>query len=351
MQDEIAGGRFREDLFYRLNVVPVRLPPLRERREDIPELVSHFLARFAAERRMPALGISEEAMAALQAHDWPGNVRQLRNIIERTHHPGAGRPRLVHRGRPASAGDPRQSERDGRRHRRPWRSWAARLREARESFEREYLKIQIRRFSGNISRTASFIGMERSALAPEAQGPRASGTRGKGRSRRRAMAARSLSLQDHFLNSVRRAKLPVTIFLVKGVKLQGVITWFDAFSLLLRREGASQLVYKHSISTIMPARAAAGLRGHNAGSGRGKSGPAGPVPRRRGRASSERMTLFLVNGVMLQGAVTGFDQFSLRARARRADPARLQACDLDAAAGASARPRAEQDGDAEEDQS
>ena len=67
------------------------------------------------------------------------------------------------------------------------------------------------------------------------------------------MAARSLSLQDHFLNSVRRAKLPVTIFLVKGVKLQGVITWFDSFSILLRREGASQLVYKHSISTIMPA--------------------------------------------------------------------------------------------------
>ena len=84
LQDEIAAGRFREDLFYRLNVVPVRLPPLRERREDIPELVSHFLARFAAERRMPAPGISEEAMAALQAHDWPGNVRQLRNIIERT---------------------------------------------------------------------------------------------------------------------------------------------------------------------------------------------------------------------------------------------------------------------------
>ena len=78
LQDEIAAGRFREDLFYRLNVVPVRLPPLRERREDIPELVSHFLARFAAERRMPALRISEEAMAALQAHEWPGNVRQLR---------------------------------------------------------------------------------------------------------------------------------------------------------------------------------------------------------------------------------------------------------------------------------
>ncbi len=74
------------------------------------------------------------------------------------------------------------------------------------------------------------------------------------------MAARSLSLQDHFLNSLRRAKLPVTIFLVKGVKLQGVITWFDTFSLLLRRDGTSQLVYKHSISTIMPERAAAGLR-------------------------------------------------------------------------------------------
>src|SRR5215208_8501255 len=67
------------------------------------------------------------------------------------------------------------------------------------------------------------------------------------------MSARPLSLQDHFLNSIRRGKLPVTIFLVKGVKLQGVVTWFDAFSLLLRREGASQLVYKHSISTIMPA--------------------------------------------------------------------------------------------------
>src|ERR687890_801234 len=84
LQEEIAEGRFREDLFYRLNVVPVKLPPLRERREDIPELVSHFLARFAAERRMSPPRISEEAMAALQAHDWPGNVRQLKNIIERT---------------------------------------------------------------------------------------------------------------------------------------------------------------------------------------------------------------------------------------------------------------------------
>src|SRR5205807_2322003 len=84
LQDEIGAGRFREDLFYRLNVVPVKLPSLRERREDIPELVSHFFARFAAERRALAPRTSEEAIAALQAHDWPGIVRQLRNIIERT---------------------------------------------------------------------------------------------------------------------------------------------------------------------------------------------------------------------------------------------------------------------------
>ncbi len=163
LQEEIAAGRFREDLFYRLNVVPVRIPSLRERREDIPELVDHFLARFAAERRIQTPELSKEAMAALQAHDWPGNVRQLRNIIERTlimtpgdrvgcievdllpsevldaqGSVGLGGPSLAVMGSP--------------------------LREARESFEREYLKIQIRRFSGNISRTASFIGMERSAL-------------------------------------------------------------------------------------------------------------------------------------------------------------------------------------------
>jgi host factor-I protein len=123
------------------------------------------------------------------------------------------------------------------------------------------------------------------------------------------MAARSLSLQDHFLNSVRRAKLPVTIFLVKGVKLQGVITWFDAFSLLLRREGASQLVYKHSISTIMPAEPPADFVATQPST----DGKAGLQDLFLAAASrdSERMTLFLINGVMLQGSVTGFDQFSL----------------------------------------
>jgi two-component system nitrogen regulation response regulator NtrX len=163
LQEEIAAGRFREDLYYRLNVVPVKLPPLRERREDIPELVSHFLARFAAERRMPAPDISEEAMAALQAHDWPGNVRQLRNIIERTLILAPGDrascievdllpPEILDNQGPMTGANAGMT------------IMGSPLREARESFEREYLKIQIRRFSGNISRTASFIGMERSAL-------------------------------------------------------------------------------------------------------------------------------------------------------------------------------------------
>ena len=122
--------------------------------------------------------------------------------------------------------------------------------------------------------------------------------------------ARSLSLQDHFLNSVRRAKLPVTIFLVKGVKLQGVVTWFDPFSLLLRREGTSQLVYKHSISTVMPPEPPPDFVATTV-----SPDPAKATLQDQFLAAAtrekERMTLFLVNGVMLQGAVTGFDQFSL----------------------------------------
>jgi host factor-I protein len=124
------------------------------------------------------------------------------------------------------------------------------------------------------------------------------------------MAARSLSLQDHFLNGVRRAKLPVTIFLVKGVKLQGVVTWFDTFSLMLRREGASQLVYKHSISTIMPAGPLPDFAPPAAGTGGGKAALQDVFLAAAAR-QQERMTLFLVNGVMLQGTVLGFDQFSL----------------------------------------
>jgi two-component system nitrogen regulation response regulator NtrX len=163
LAEEIAAGRFREDLYYRLNVVPVRIPPLRERREDIPDLVNHFLTRFAAERRIAPPRIAEEAVAALQAHDWPGNVRQLRNIIERTLILAPGDrvecieidllpPEIVEGQGPSSINSASIA------------IMGSPLREARESFEREYLKIQIRRFSGNISRTASFIGMERSAL-------------------------------------------------------------------------------------------------------------------------------------------------------------------------------------------
>ena len=121
------------------------------------------------------------------------------------------------------------------------------------------------------------------------------------------MAIRPLSLQDHFLNSVRRAKLPVTIFLAKGVKLQGVITGFDAFSLLLRRDGSSQLVYKHAVFTIVPGSTPPDLTPtRDAGRGQLQDKFLEAAAR-----EGARMTLFLVNGVMLQGSVTGFDQFSL----------------------------------------
>jgi len=161
LEKEIAERRFREDLFYRLNVVPVELPALSERREDIPALVDFFFARYANEQGLPPPVISEEAMAALQAYDWPGNVRQLRNIVERTvimtPRENFGRieagmlpPELLNGGFQNESGVSAMM--------------SAPLREARENFEREYLKVQIRRFSGNISKTAAFIGMERSAL-------------------------------------------------------------------------------------------------------------------------------------------------------------------------------------------
>ncbi|WP_448585713.1 nitrogen assimilation response regulator NtrX [Thermaurantiacus sp.] len=160
---EIAAGRFREDLFYRLNVVPVRLPPIAERREDIPVLAEYFLARLAAERRIRPPRLTDDAIAALQAYSWPGNVRQLRNVIERTLILAPVQatdtidlsmlpPEITAEPQKLVPGEAARS------------IMGATLREAREAFEREYLKVQIRRFSGNISRTANFIGMERSAL-------------------------------------------------------------------------------------------------------------------------------------------------------------------------------------------
>ncbi|EIZ80339.1 two component, sigma-54 specific, transcriptional regulator, Fis family [Novosphingobium sp. Rr 2-17] len=161
LEKEIAERRFREDLFYRLNVVPVSIPALRERRDDIPALVDHFFARYANEQGVPPPTVGNEAMTALQAYEWPGNVRQLRNVVERTvimtPREKLGRieadmlPPEIFSNR--GGGEPGAAV-----------MMSAPLREARESFEREYLRVQIRRFSGNISKTASFIGMERSAL-------------------------------------------------------------------------------------------------------------------------------------------------------------------------------------------
>jgi two-component system nitrogen regulation response regulator NtrX len=158
---EIESRKFREDLYYRLNVVPLVIPPLAERRDDIPSLVEHYLARFAAERRVPPPDVATDAMAALQAGEWPGNVRQLRNVIERTMilAPGDRIGRIELDMLPAETTGGGGAETVGQ-----GAIMGAPLREARESFEREYLRVQIRRFSGNISRTATFIGMERSAL-------------------------------------------------------------------------------------------------------------------------------------------------------------------------------------------
>jgi two-component system nitrogen regulation response regulator NtrX len=160
---EIAAGRFREDLYHRLNVVPITVPALADRREDIPVLAEHFMDRIASATGLSVRKIGEDAMAALQAHDWPGNVRQLRNNIERLLILASGDkdgaitadmlPSEVARTTPqVGEGEAGQN------------IMALPLREARESFERQYLMAQIRRFGGNISRTAAFIGMERSAL-------------------------------------------------------------------------------------------------------------------------------------------------------------------------------------------
>ncbi|MCB2072622.1 MAG: sigma-54-dependent Fis family transcriptional regulator [Novosphingobium sp.] len=161
LEKEIAERRFREDLFYRLNVVPVAVPALSERREDIPVLIDHFFTRYSSEQGVPAPRISPEAMAALQAYDWPGNVRQLRNVVERTVIM-APRDRLdtieVDMLPPEILSERMQGDSNMSA------MMGVPLREARENFEREYLKVQIRRFSGNISKTAAFIGMERSAL-------------------------------------------------------------------------------------------------------------------------------------------------------------------------------------------
>src|ERR1700742_3810413 len=162
LRAETEAGRFREDLYHRLNVVPVRIPSLAERRDDIPVLVDHFMKRLSAAGGLPVRVIGDDAMAVLQTHGWPGNVRQLRNIVERllilasddvTEAVSAD---LLPTDLGAGGGWNAAKNGD--------LVISLPLREAREIFERDYLMAQINRFGGNISRTAAFIGMERSAL-------------------------------------------------------------------------------------------------------------------------------------------------------------------------------------------
>ena len=163
LDTEMQGGRFRQDLFHRLSVVPVWVPGLAERREDVPELVKFFVQQIAAATGLATRRIGDDAMAVLQSHDWPGNVRQLRNNVERLMILTGGDPEATITAEmlPDEIGSsvPMSPNGAGGEH-----LMSLPLRDAREIFEREYLVAQINRFGGNISRTAEFVGMERSAL-------------------------------------------------------------------------------------------------------------------------------------------------------------------------------------------
>jgi two-component system nitrogen regulation response regulator NtrX len=163
LEEEIAAGRFREDLYHRLSVVPIRVPPLSERREDIPDLIEYFMEQISVASGLPKRKIGEDAMAVLQSHVWPGNVRQLRNNVERVMILAGGGPEVIITADmlPQDVGSmvPAMPTGVNGEH-----IMGLPLREAREVFERDYLIAQISRFSNNISRTAEFVGMERSAL-------------------------------------------------------------------------------------------------------------------------------------------------------------------------------------------
>ena len=163
LEPEIAARRFREDLYYRLRVVPIDLPLLRDRRPDIPGLARHFMAKAAARAGLPERDFSNDALAALQAYEWPGNVRELGNVIDRLlimAQAGPGEKLTARMMPPEILGEETMLP----RFEKGGEIMALPLREAREMFEREYLMAQIGRFGGNISRTAEFVGMERSAL-------------------------------------------------------------------------------------------------------------------------------------------------------------------------------------------
>jgi two-component system nitrogen regulation response regulator NtrX len=163
LEAEIAAGKFREDLYHRLSVVPIRVPALAERREDVAILVEYFMDQISQATGLPKRRIGEDAMAVLQSHDWPGNVRQLRNNIERLMILAGGDPDAVVDASmlPPDVGSMVPSMPNGNGGE---QLMGLPLRDAREVFEREYLVAQISRFGGNISRTAEFVGMERSAL-------------------------------------------------------------------------------------------------------------------------------------------------------------------------------------------
>lgn len=165
MASLLESGQFRSDLFHRLSIVPLQLTPLKERREDVPPLVELFIDQIARMHNLKSLAIGEDAMAVLQAQDWPGNARQLRNSIERLlilikdspPENGVISAQML----PSDIGEvlPTVGDTDESAH-----LMSLPLREAREVFERQYLLAQIERFGGNISKTAEFVGMERSAL-------------------------------------------------------------------------------------------------------------------------------------------------------------------------------------------
>ena len=156
----IENEKFSNELYHRLNVIPIRIPNLEDRREDIPLLINHFVNQFNIDQGLPVREVSEDALAFLQTMQWPGNIRQLRNLIERVLILGVDKDSIKvnefvskEEKTPEKIGlnmDPNLA--------------ALPLREARENFERDYLLLQINRFGGNISKTASFVGMERSAL-------------------------------------------------------------------------------------------------------------------------------------------------------------------------------------------
>jgi len=163
LQEEINSGRLRPDLYHRLNVVPIHVPSLTERREDIPLLVDYFIKRLVQSSGLQMRRVGEDTLAALQTHDWPGNIRELRNNVERMLILASENEEGIINADdlPSDVG---ASESALRQQGSSENIISLPLREARELFEKEYLIAQINRFSGNISRTAAFIGMERSAL-------------------------------------------------------------------------------------------------------------------------------------------------------------------------------------------